>query len=459
MARPPATWASWASWISCVSWLSCVSLVSCVSWLSCSSWTAAAQDGIGGLVFDVASRGEAFATFRIRCDACAWDREGREAVTLRLTIDSRYSQHLPIVRGGIADYRVALGALAPGTHRLSYERDAALTASGFHGRPAAQVEHIVIDTLPADRREHLPASMAPFVYARPNTVGRFSDVPVFMWYEDEPTDRGTRYRYSVVFTNEDGGTPADRLMATWGRTTDIEYIYSVEVDRAGTVLAEDYQGPDHVTTAFDGRRNGRHPLLWVVTDNNMVADRGDTSVRYAPAAMPFPLRDVSREVVMDANPWLYALMAQELAREGKIADDAAPGQGIVPDPRRYVYVEACGEAGVTALSFSVQAGRRWYVSDRGVPQYRIVRAGCFRGAVPLPADVDLWSVRVLRVEAHERPDPPGAGQPTTTRRHALLTRINQVFTLDEDYRPGPTRLEWTGEVTLKAGESKEFPLR
>ena len=87
---------------------------------------------------------------------------------------------------------------------------------------------------------------------RPNTVGRFSDVPVFAWYEREPTARGVRYRYSVIFTNEDGGTPADRLMATWGRTTDIEYLYSVEIDATADIVAEDYQGPDHEMLRVQG---------------------------------------------------------------------------------------------------------------------------------------------------------------------------------------------------------------
>ena len=63
-----------------------------------------------------------------------------------------------------------------------------------------------------------------------------------MWYEIEPTPRGTRYRYSVIFTNEDGGTPADRLMATWGRTTDIEYLYSVEVDASGAIVDRGHAG-------------------------------------------------------------------------------------------------------------------------------------------------------------------------------------------------------------------------
>ena len=294
-------------------------------------------------------------------------------------------------------------------------------------------------------------------------MGRFTDLPVFMWYEAESTGRGTRYRYSMVFTNEDGGTPADRLMATWGRTTDIEYLYSVEVDGSGRILAEDYQGRDHVTTAFEGTREGRHPLLWVVTDNNMVDDTapagGRTAIRYAPAAVPFTLRDVSREAVMDAHPWLYALMARELDREGKIAADPPAGRGVIPDPRRYVYVEACGEAGVTALSFSVRADGAWHDSDRGVPEYRIVRAGCWRGAVPLPAGVGLSSAGALRFQAHERPRPPGAGQPVTDRRTALLTRVNRVFTLDERYRPVPLRFQWRGRVGLSPGESREFALR
>ncbi len=48
---------------------------------------------------------------------------------------------------------------------------------------------------------------------------------------------GRRLRYSVVFSNEDGGTPPDRLMATWGRLTDLEYVYGVELDADGRIAA------------------------------------------------------------------------------------------------------------------------------------------------------------------------------------------------------------------------------
>ena len=98
-----------------------------------------------------------------------------------------------------------------------------------------------------------------------------------MWYEIVPTARGRQYRYSVIFSNEDGGTQTDRLMATWGRTTDIEFIYGVEVDGSGQDRRRGIPGPGHEVPAFKGQHEGRHPLLWVSTDNNMVSESGPDS--------------------------------------------------------------------------------------------------------------------------------------------------------------------------------------
>src|SRR5438093_1509493 len=110
-----------------------------------------------------------------------------------------------------------------------------------------------------------------------------TDLPLVAWYEIVPTPRGRQFRYSVIFSNEDGGTATDRLMATWGRTTDIEFVYGVEVGGDGRILAEQFQGPGHEVPPFKGRHEARHPLLGVSTDNNMVSESGPTRVRYAPA--------------------------------------------------------------------------------------------------------------------------------------------------------------------------------
>jgi hypothetical protein len=406
--------------------------------------------------FESAGAAEVMARVTVQCDSCAWDAEGREGATLALTLNDRSPIHLPIVRTGTADYEVALGSVEAGAHALRVEVDTALTARDLRSPQAVRVQKVALEQHTAADPAYVARSLAPILYARPNTVGRFTDVPVFMWYEIEPAGIATRYRYSVVFTNEDGGTPTDRLMATWGRTTDIEYIYSVVVDAGGKILADDYQGPDHVTTPFRGQREGRHPLLWVSTQNNMVRDAGETRVRHAPVAHAFPLRNVSREAVMDANPWLYDVMARELAREGKIVPDAPPGKDIIPDPRRFVYIESCGEVGTSALAFSVRAGDDWIPSDRGVREYRIVRDGCARAAVPMPARLTLSDVKAVRVHAYERAprkDAP-APKPTPVR----LTRINSVFMLDDAYSPRPSVFQWEGSQRIAPGDHAEFPL-
>lgn len=407
--------------------------------------------------FESPRAAEAVARLLVHCDRCAWDVEGREGGTLAITLDSRDPIHVPVARSGSADYEVLLGSVEPGSHTVRVQIDEELTARELQAPGAVRVNSLTIQQYTDTDPDYVARSLAPIIYARPNTVARFTDVPLFMWYEVEPAGIGTRYRYSVIFTNEDGGTPTDRLMATWGRTTDIEYLYSVVVDATGAILADDYQGPDHVTTPFRGRREGRHPLLWVSTQNNMVRDEGETRVRYAPAPRFFALVNTSREAVMDANPWLYDVMSRELARERKIVPDAPPGHDTIPDPRRFVYIEGCGEVGTSALAFAIRTKDEWIASDRGVREYRIVRDGCFRAAIPLPSTVRSDDVRAVRAQAFARL--PREGSPPVPPTPIRLTRINKVFTLDDAYRPGETRLQWAGEKILEpGGPPAEFAL-
>ena len=92
-------------------------------------------------------------------------------------------------------------------------------------------------------------------------------------------------------------------MATWGRTTDIEFIYGLTDPAAGTDAREEIQAAGHKWIAFNGPREGSHPILWVATENNMVADHGaDDLIRFAPAPELVSLDHTSRESVMDAIP-------------------------------------------------------------------------------------------------------------------------------------------------------------
>ena len=286
--------------------------------------------------------------------------------------------------------------------------------------------------------------MAPILYARPNTVGKFTDLPLLMWYEVVPTPRGRQYRYSVIFSNEDGGTQTDRLMATWGRTTDIEFVYGVEVDERDRILAEEFQGPGHEVPAFKGRHEGASSAA-VGVDRQQHGQRIGADARSATrrrrCSSISPIE--AREAVMDAHPWTYAIASVEMRREGKIADDPPPGINKIPDPRRFVFVEACGTVGNAALArlsrqFSRQSQSQpdltWTPSDRGLPQYRIVRDGCFTIATPLPA-----GTRALRHSRDSRARvraAAGRGQAAGAADPVTFTRINKVFMLDEHDLPG-----------------------
>jgi hypothetical protein len=428
------------------------------------SLTAAAAAHVDTLThsFNAAVSGEAVATIRAGCSRCDWEATGREAAALRITVDGRYSQHLLLARGAEpADYRVTLGAIGAGIHTIKIERDQTLSARRA-GPASIAVSDVTV--LGGAQDDAVAQSMAPILHARPNTVGRFTDLPILMWYEIVPTGRGRQFRYSVIFTNEDGGTATDRLMATWGRTTDIEFVYGAELDASGRVVAEEFQGPGHEVPAFRGRHEAAHPLLWVSTDNNMVSESGPTEVRYAPAPEAFDLRNASREAVMDRHPWSYALTAAEMKREGKISEDPEPNSGKIPDLRRFVFVEACGEVGGAALAFAAGVGTaadrtlRWVASDRGVAQFRIVRDGCFRAAIPLPRGTPAGDVRAIRAIAHARTT--ADGQPTAAPASVRLTRINKVFVLDARYAPGPSLLQWEGAASISAdGAPLDFSIR
>src|SRR5215211_8748384 len=85
-----------------------------VGWLA----PAATQDRFVR-TFMAEYEGEAVASVRAGCARCDWGESGRESVALTILLDGKYSQHLQLVRGEAAsDYRITLGHVAKGPHRL-----------------------------------------------------------------------------------------------------------------------------------------------------------------------------------------------------------------------------------------------------------------------------------------------------------------------------------------------------
>ena len=63
---------------------------------------------IARITFESVAAAEALATITVRCAACAWDQAGSEAVVINIKLDDHEAQRLPIVRRGLAEYRLLL---------------------------------------------------------------------------------------------------------------------------------------------------------------------------------------------------------------------------------------------------------------------------------------------------------------------------------------------------------------
>jgi hypothetical protein len=297
---------------------------------------------------------------------------------------------------------------------------------------------------------------APMVYGRTlaelggplqNAV---TDTPLVAWHEElAASTPGHRVlEYSLVWSNEDGGTDTPALMARWGRSTDIEWIYRVEVDARGNRVPGTavYQAPNHQTLAFAGAYQGDHPLLETCTTNNNMCDRVDGPMRFFLAADRTRPADRAREELMDANPWTYVVMAKELLREGKIEQPASPATPAVGDQRTYLYIEVdkdTADPRQTGLTVGVRlrGDATLYRSDHGEPSWSVERDVPAATTVELPAGTapdDIGEILAIRQPMSD----PDTGASET------VTALNRAFFLGEDYLPRPSFLTWHGSVTL-----------
>jgi len=394
--------------------------------------------------FTVQPRGEVIALVTASCSPCDWGVEGREAALLEIAVDGKYSQHLALMHGPArVVYPVMLGDLAAGTHHISIARDAARSAAAAG---AAVVHGVQFRVVSENSTDYLMLSRAPILRARPGTVEKFSDFPLVMYAERNVNgESGSRYslQYTVIFTNEDGGTPTDRLMATWGRTTDIEFIYGL-TDPGGR---EEIQAEGHKWIEFRGPREGTHPVLWVATLNNMVADHGpEDAIRFTLVPQLVSLAGTSREKVMDDNPWMYAVTSAEMVREHRVDPLAKPGSGTIVDPRRYTTLEACGQVKYATLAFDIGVkvaggGVVWLPTDTD-PRFRIARGGCFRGGAPTPPGVTGADFAGLRIRAYARA--PREGEAVPTAPSVTLEAVTKVFMLNQAFVPDVLPATWKG---------------
>lgn len=417
--------------------------------------------------FTTGGAGEAVVDLVASAPGVDWGRPGAESAVVVVSVDGRPATDLVVPSDRPTARRLALGRLAAGDHtlelRLAGDRSPAGAARAVLGglevsvATAADAAHPALRHAPVLYGRSIPVSNVEgsgTAYAGPfqNAV---TDTPLLAWHESAPTAAGNRaIEYSVVWSNEDGGTDSPALMARWGRTTDIEWVYRVEVDAAGRRVPGTavYQGPGHATLPFAGAYEDDHPVLQTCTANNMVCDSlADPGMRFSLAADGTRPPDRAREVHMDRNPWTYQVMAGEMVREGRVESPSDPATPQLGDQRSYLYVEVdkdtlppnppAGPWVGLAVGVRLAGDPTPYRSDHLVPDWSVKRDVPAAAAVELPPGTTADDV--VELTAHR----VAVGAPDTGAS-VVVTDLHRAFFLDGSYLPSASFVDWHGSVAL-----------
>lgn len=400
-----------------------------------------------------AAAGEALLGLTVKAPGVDWSRPGAQSAVVGVLVDGRPASDLVIPSATPTARKLALGRMGAGSHRLTFTFAADRSPAGAH---IAVLRDLHLELVTPGDAAYTAMRHAPVVYGRTLAAlgGQFqnavTDTPLLAWHEQQAasTPGHQILEYSVVWSNEDGGTDTPALMARWGRSTDIEWIYRVEVDAQGNAVPGTavYQAADHQTLAFAGAYEADHPLLETCTANNNMCDQVDGPMRFFLAADQTRPTDRAREQLMDANPWTYPVMAKELLREGKIESPSSPATPAVGDQRTYLYIEVDKDTadprqmGLT-VGVRLRGDPTLYRSDHGEPSWSVERDVPAATTVELPAGTvpaDIAEILAIR-QPMSTPD-TGASE--------TVTAVNRAFFLDQDYLPQASFFTWHGSVTL-----------
>ena len=380
-------------------------------------------------------RSEVVAEFDLRGTPAEWS-------LATVFVDQRAQQQIMLYAGeNKFTYNAFLGSLSAGEHSVDVRGPGVeFLGARFHEDSTDVVAN------------------APVLFARANTVAKPSDIPLIVYCERLSENGLSFLQYTVIFSNEDGGTSTRALMARWGRTTDVEYVYRAFPGRA-TIQAK-----DHKEVEFHGQRDGTHPLLMPITDNNMIGE-ADASIpiRYQIAPILMDLTGHSREEVIDQHPIAYEVMAQELQREGKLRPFGVVDGEKVSDPLNYLYFEmklAKRESFVATL-VHLKGDPHLYSSHLGHADFAIrtwtrgaaeSAGGFVRTTVELPPGTKPDQISEIGFECI-------VGEKATSDSACRIEAVTKCFFLDSHYHPGSNVWTLTAPQEIAAGQIWTFALR
>ena len=365
--------------------------------------------------------GEGMVRLTLAAPGTDWGTNVPTSVVVDVSIDGGTTQQMVLFRGATPFvYAGFTGPLTTGAHSVTIAVDTALSQTGSQP-PAVDVHDVQLQVVAPDNPSYRAFTYAPVIYGR--STSAIHDTPLLQYAKSSTSGAGvTSLDYTEVFTHEDTGTAFVPMFESgaWGRMSDIESYFSLSVQADGTPsgptffsgnVPDDY--PDNqnaiaeTDVAFSGNWDGNHPIVRDATGNNDFSQVGTTAFRFQQAPVAPPPAGRPREAVMDANPWTYHVMGDEVARwyTNFTTDAAAPEQG---DARQYAYVELhASGAGVTALGVDIQldGDPTWYGNDFG-SGYSLAGTGSSRTVVKLPLDWDTHTITGVRIRVFPQSSAP-----------------------------------------------------
>ena len=377
--------------------------------------------------FTLPSAAEAWAALTLAAPGTSWARG--EAAVASLEIDGGDPQQLVLAGADEpVEYARLLGRFSAGPHRLAVRFDAALSAAGAAVLVCHAVRtHAVAD----DEGGAFVWRHAPVLHYRAldgPLDGLSTDTPLVLFHRPVVTPEGRGVEYHVINSHEDAGTDLAGLLAVWGHTTDIEWVFRVVRDACGRIVREEFQGPDHITRPFRGTRAlGGHPVLQASTRNGMVTDQITCPYRAALAPATAQPAGEPREGVQYRFPWIQRVSSLEVVRQERLDGTVRAAADAPADPRAYAYFQFKRDPDAVAMPLEALAKIRgvWHGSAWGRADLAMRGEDAESTTVKLPRGAGEGDVEAIAIRAF---DPPSRGG---------RVRFVRAYCLDDEYRPRP----------------------
>ena len=292
----------------------------------------------------------------------SWEQENNESSILTLFINNIYNQDI-IIYNGLNEhiYQQSLGYLEVGTYDIDYYFDynkSSENASIIH------LENIELINIQSTNIDSDVLKYSPVLYGRNIfswNESNHTDIPLLMYHDILYEGNLKIITYGIIFSNEDSriGIGLSDMMLSWGRTTDIEWVYQVTIDN-NEIVSEIFQGASHTPTTFNGDKFGTHPYLINATANCNFSDTGISDYLFFLSPIHSIPNGHTREYLMDQNPWTYKIMGQELMNEDKYENQQDPMHWEISDVRNYLYLEYEGYQYQTGSNISTTITTNFY---------------------------------------------------------------------------------------------------